>query len=299
MTKIGILGYNPILIEHITSLKFTSKAEITGFYCFDKTPVQKTDDLIFFDDPDFLIQTTDLILVLNEHENYFDLLKTAVKKSRHLFIDDVLNYSTEQISELLKLADEAGCIIQNRNDIFNREFFRNQIHNLKKSRIITIHHNSTPDINLIKSFSKLIFKDILALFHIINSGTKKIFYNGLKTCNKNYIDYFFSYIEFNNGCTVFMKKSLIHDYELYIYEFAHFEHVIHYDLIENESITSTVRFDNSIQRNNVKYSDNDLFSLQLKNLIELTASKTYINNQYLLGALKYIERMKETIQFMQ
>ncbi len=119
MLNIGLIGNTEILQPYVKRIQKNKKINIIG-----KSSVGSNDQLnsFHFSIPEFnrveLIERADIILIDNSSLLPFRLLCDIVKKSKHIFTTEYLNLSIEECSQLVKLANEAGSVIQVSNPFY-------------------------------------------------------------------------------------------------------------------------------------------------------------------------------------
>jgi hypothetical protein len=119
MLSIGLIGEINLLDQYIKRIRQNSKVHIAG-----KSSVGTK---ILMDDlrlsiPEFnrieLIERCDILLINHFSLLSFNLIKNAIKKSKHIFVADYPDINDEECEELIKLSEEAKTIFQVQNPLF-------------------------------------------------------------------------------------------------------------------------------------------------------------------------------------
>ncbi len=130
MLNIGLIGNTEYLEPFVKRIPKNPRVNIVG-----KTSVGTSSQLnsFHFSIPEFnrieLIERSDIILLDNSTIIPFNVLCSIVKKSKHIFAADYLTLTIDECSQLVKLANESGSVIQ----FSNPNFYRSAIQWLNKN----------------------------------------------------------------------------------------------------------------------------------------------------------------------
>jgi hypothetical protein len=119
MLNIGIIGNTEVLEPHVKRIQKNKDVNVIG-----KASVGTSAQLngFHFSIPELnrveLIERADILLVDNSSRLPFKLLFDMVRKSKHIFITQYLSLTPDECSQLVKLANESGSIIQVTNPFF-------------------------------------------------------------------------------------------------------------------------------------------------------------------------------------
>jgi len=178
MLNIGIIGNTAILEPFVNRIKENKNANIIG-----KSSIGSSNQLdsFHFSIPEYnkveLIERADIIVLDNSSSQPFKLLTDIVRKSKHVFIGGYLNFTIDECTQLVKLANESGSVIQ----VSNPYFFSPAIQWLNQNI-------SSPVFIDIVEFTKnssdenLLYPIILLLLEITGISPKKV---GAVTFNSN------------------------------------------------------------------------------------------------------------------
>ncbi len=118
MLNIGLIGSVGSIATHVRDLKNIKGIRIVGKSSVGmmEQPEGKLLTIPEFNRRD-LLDAADLLIVDRSSLLGFDLLKTAVKNNRHLYITDFPELTLEQCAELLKFSEEARTVVKIRNPL--------------------------------------------------------------------------------------------------------------------------------------------------------------------------------------
>ena len=108
MIKLGIFGdqtTNPELLEQLKRMPHISLAGVY-FSGNASVPAGFTELL----SPIGLMDLSDAILILNDKSISIDLLRLILRKSKHVYLKTIPNFSTNEIKDLIDLEKEAGIV---------------------------------------------------------------------------------------------------------------------------------------------------------------------------------------------
>ena len=214
MLNLGLIGKTENLEWHAKRIQKNKNVNIIG-----KTSVGTDASLnsFHFSIPEFnrieLIERSDILLMDNSSLIPFEMICDIIKKSKHIFTTEYLDISTEQCSQMVKLANESGSVIQ----VSNPYFYKPEIQWLNK-------HLVTPTFIDISYFypeieKKELFSLLLMLLGITGISAKKISavsYKAKKTVSEFYnirLDFNdASVVNINFGALSSLKKFKIKAY---------------------------------------------------------------------------------------
>jgi len=178
MLNIGLIGNTAVLEPFANRIRGNKSANIIGKASIG-TSTQL--DSFHFSIPEYnkieLIERADVIVLDNSSQQSFKLISDIVRKSKHIFVAGYLNLTIDECTQLVKLANESGSIIQ----IINPYFFTPAMQWLS-------NHVSSPVFIDIVEFTKngknenLLYPIIMMLLEITGISPKKV---GAVTFNSN------------------------------------------------------------------------------------------------------------------
>lgn len=204
MLNVGLIGNTEILEPFVKRLKENKNINIIG-----KASVGSSAQLdsFHFTIPEFnrieLIERADILIIDNSSLMPFKVLSEIVKKSKHAFTAGYLDLTINECTEIVKLANESGSIIQ----VSNPYFFTPQIqwlnHNISSPVFLDIL-----DFTKTKDRDSLLYHIILSLLDITGISPKKV---GAVTFNadQNHSDFTNVRLEFGDASVVNISFGML------------------------------------------------------------------------------------------
>lgn len=125
-----------------------------------------------------LIERADVLVIDNSSLLPFKILSEIVKKSKHVFMADYLNLTIEECTQIVKLANESGSVIQ----VSNTYFFTPAIQWLNNNISSPVYIDVLDFTGIQNHNSNLLYPIILMLLEITGISPKKV---GAVTFNSN------------------------------------------------------------------------------------------------------------------
>jgi len=119
MLNVGLIGKTEKLEPHVKKIQRNPNISIIG-----KASIGSDDSLnsFHYTIPEInkieLIERADVILTDSSSKLPFPLLCDIIKKSKHIFTVEYLNLTVDECTQLAKLADESGSVIQVTNPLY-------------------------------------------------------------------------------------------------------------------------------------------------------------------------------------
>lgn len=208
MIKTGILTNTSRYDNFLSMLSDINTFKIIG--TCNGIPIQNYESFRRFSSYDELLDNVDAVIADAEHNN-FDLLRSAIRRSKHIFAEPPFPYSMRQTSELIDLCEEAEIVFQigfkhrfNPAFLAAKPFISNDIRMLQTQRFIV------PEKNYHKKsvIMDLMIHDIDIVLSQIRSNIKKINAYAVSTTHSS-PDVANALIEFDNGCIANLTASRI------------------------------------------------------------------------------------------
>ena len=148
MLNIGLIGKTENFEPHVKRIQKNSNINVIGKASFGTDTRLNS---FHFSIPEInrieLIERADVILMDNSLPLPFGLLCDIVKKSKHIFAVEYLNLSIEEGTQLFKLANESGSVIQVCNPFFYKPAIQWLNKNLANPAYLDISYFATEPIN--------------------------------------------------------------------------------------------------------------------------------------------------------
>jgi len=203
MIRIGIIGDDHEIVEHINTIKNIPEFKYQGFYNPNgsATIINPRAKKInrFMSHEDFL-DSVDAIDIVSTQPSIYEIVILALKKSKHIYISPLLLRTYEQASQIIKLANEANITLMVQKSAKYNAALNSVIEKLSDARLIEIQHHVKLESNQTDSslFSAII--NNLDIIHTITRSNSKL----IKACGvsilKNKPDIINARVEFSNGC---------------------------------------------------------------------------------------------------
>lgn len=119
MLNVGLIGKTAILEPHVLKLKENPSVNIIG-----KASVGSSTQLnsFHYSIPEFnkveLVERADIVVMDNSNPFPFKLMQDIIKKSKHIFCTEHPALTIDECTELNKLANESGSVVQVTNSYF-------------------------------------------------------------------------------------------------------------------------------------------------------------------------------------
>ena len=214
MLNIGLIGKTANLEPHAQEIRKNTQVNIIG-----KSSVGSSTQLnsFHYSIPEFnrveLLERADIILMDNSTPMPFKLMSDIVKKSKHIFCTEHPALTIEECTELVKLSNESGSIVQVTNPYFYKPAIQWMNVNIQGPAFIEY---SNFEANA--SASESMYTMLLMMLGITGISPKKIGavtfpgYNNSKFSNVR--------LEFNDGSVIslsFGKLESLNDFKIRIY----------------------------------------------------------------------------------
>ncbi|ASS49426.1 MAG: oxidoreductase [Candidatus Fluviicola riflensis] len=214
MLKIGIFGVGHMGTVHVQLLQeLSSDFEIVGFFDPSDTAanrIQQQFGIKRFFDVNELIDLCDCIDIVAPTSQHFELASSAIRRSKHVFIEKPVTQTVEQAKKLLQLASEASVQVQvGYVERFNPAFIGALPHierpmHIEMHRLAPFSARGT-DVSVILD---LMIHDLDIVLSVVKSTVKRVVANGVAVMSST-PDMANARIEFDNGCVATITVSRI------------------------------------------------------------------------------------------
>jgi hypothetical protein len=189
MIRIALHGELTLAQNYIEIIRDSDRFILSGIYCGNGKVLIEGNMIdqpaLIFKAEDDLIRSSDVIIFLNYDLKNFDLIKRALKESRHVFISPGDIIHPEYIDEIQKLGDEAGVLYRLRHNIIGRDLQKYLIDLQESPEFIDIYRYIPVNKELNESeIHKIIRKEILFAFSVHNRELKKFSVKTVPYCSE-------------------------------------------------------------------------------------------------------------------
>lgn len=214
MLKVGVLGAGHLGKIHIRLLmELNDRYEFIGFYDPDDANAQKAIEeynIKRYDSIDELLDQVDCIDIVTPTISHFDCASSALRKSKHVFIEKPVTETVDEAKKLIDLAHEAGVKVQvGHVERFNPAF-QAAVPYLDNPLFIETHRLAqfNPRGTDVPVVLDLMIHDLDVILSVVNSGVKRISASGVAVVSDT-PDIANARIEFDNGCVANLTSSRI------------------------------------------------------------------------------------------
>ena len=211
MLKIGVVGAGHLGKIHINILKDVDFVELIGFFDIDKnvsSNVENETRTKAFNSLNELIEKCDVLDIVTPTINHFETAQTALKKSKHVFIEKPVTHTLNEVRELIKLSEEAAVKAQvGHVERFNPAF-ANAKQYINKPKFIETHRLATfnprgTDVSVVLD---LMIHDLDILLNVVQQPIQNIHASGVSIISET-ADIANARIEFMDGCVANITAS--------------------------------------------------------------------------------------------
>ena len=214
MMNVGLIGKTTVLEPHALEIRKNTSVNIIG-----KSSVGSTAQLnsFHYSIPEFnrveLVERADIILMDNSTPMPFKLMRDIVKKSKHIFCTEHPVLTIDECTELVKLSNESGSVVQVTNPYFYKPAIQWMNANIQTPAFIEYSNFEAKG-----NTSESMYSMLLMMLGITGISPKKIGaltfpgYNNSKFSNVR--------LEFNDGSVIslsFGKLESLNDFKIRIY----------------------------------------------------------------------------------
>ena len=213
MLKIGIYGAGHLGKIHLKIAENSNIFELVGFHDSDFNVVNKIlkeFDYKFFENPDALINSVDVVSIITPTISHFKIAEKAIKASKHLFIEKPIAQTDDEANTLVNLAIDYKVLGQ----VGHVERFNPAYQSIKSTLInpmfIEAHRLAefNPRGTDVSVILDLMIHDIDIVLSLVDSPIKRIDASGVAVISKT-PDICNARVTFENGCVANFTASRI------------------------------------------------------------------------------------------
>ena len=213
MLKIGIFGAGHLGKIHLKIAENSNIFELVGFHDSDFDVVNKIlkeFDYKFFENPDALINSVDVVSIITPTISHFKIAEKAIKASKHLFIEKPIAQTDDEANTLVNLAIDYKVLGQ----VGHVERFNPAYQSIKSTLInpmfIEAHRLAefNPRGTDVSVILDLMIHDIDIVLSLVDSPIKRIDASGVAVISKT-PDICNARVTFENGCVANFTASRI------------------------------------------------------------------------------------------
>ncbi len=208
MIQIGITGANEFSKRHIEKLIELKEFNLVGFFdhdCASANLIQEKYNLVRFNSYEELIAKVDAVDILTPVGSHYQFASHAIRKCRHVFVNQVLSESLKEAKELNELADEANIQLY----VSHHEKFHPNYQTLKRlldnpfyiecARFDESVINYSPETLVFD----MLLNELELILSLVRANVKRVRATGA-SLHHSHLDFINARIEFDNGCVLNM-----------------------------------------------------------------------------------------------
>tara|TARA_B100001063_G_scaffold46325_2_gene40163 strand:- start:72 stop:1037 length:966 start_codon:yes stop_codon:yes gene_type:complete len=213
MLKIGIFGAGHLGKIHLKIAENSNIFELVGFHDSDFNVVNKLlkeFDYKFFENPDALINSVDVVSIITPTISHFKIAEKAIKASKHVFIEKPITQTDDEANTLVNLAIDYKVLGQvGHVERFNPAYqsIKSKLINpmfIEAHRLAEFNPRGT-DVSVILD---LMIHDIDIILSVVDSPIRRIDASGVAVISKT-PDICNARVTFENGCVANFTASRI------------------------------------------------------------------------------------------
>ena len=213
MLKIGIFGAGHLGKIHLKIAENSNIFELVGFHDSDFNVVNKLlkeFDYKFFENPDALINSVDVVSIITPTISHFKIAEKAIKASKHVFIEKPITQTDDEANTLVNLATDYKVLGQ----VGHVERFNPAYQSIKSTLInpmfIEAHRLAefNPRGTDVSVILDLMIHDIDIILSVVDSPIRRIDASGVAVISKT-PDICNARVTFENGCVANFTASRI------------------------------------------------------------------------------------------
>ena len=213
MLKVGVFGVGHLGKYHLNNWKEIAAAELVGFYDPNDDIAKEVEEkygLKRFTNAGELMDLCKAVDIVAPTNHHFELVKMALRKSLHVFVEKPLANTMDEAREILQLAKEANVKVQvGHVERFNPAYLAAIKYHLQPM-FIEVHRLAqfNPRGTEVSVILDLMIHDIDIVLALVKSPVKNISASGVAVMTDT-PDIANVRIEFTNGCVANLTSSRI------------------------------------------------------------------------------------------
>jgi len=213
--KIGLAGLGYFGNFHLNNLLETPFI-VKGIYDVDPARARYMGEkygVTVYDDLDKLINEVDALDITAPTIYHFELIKKAVEKGRHVFVEKPMTSTLKEAEEIVALVKHKGVKLQvGHIERFNPviavlEGLEDEIIKIEANRM-SIYNPRGTDVSVVFD---LMIHDIDLVLNMVNAGIKDIRALGFDKYSDN-PDFATAWVQFDNGVSAHLNASILHPF---------------------------------------------------------------------------------------
>jgi predicted dehydrogenase len=278
MINIGLVTDNENIHSWLDNITGIPEYNVSGIHTFNGKPGhdKHNHQLKYYDTLPEILGDTDAIALLGDRGHAYPIVREIVKNTKHLFLEQPISYSLNQMHELMKLAYEAGIAIHVNKEIRHNAAYKRALKHIKSVRFMELtRENPIASDQQGGTIVHSLIQDIDLILQIMGSEIKKVNAQGIYLC-AGCRDIINARFEFTNGSIAQLlmnNVSQVNKHECKIYQP---EKIMSVNFLNNTVTTKTYKKNGQISLN---ITSEDLSVTDTKKW-ELKSFLDEINNEH-------------------
>ncbi len=287
--KIGLIGINTLNQEkHFKLIYETLHKNLYGIFSHSEEimPISANYNIKLFQSTNELFEKVDAVYFANSLKPNLDFAINALKKSCHLFIEDVSMLTIDEVKHLYKVAFEARTKVQLKlTKSFSPEYIEVKDY-LSEPKFIEINNNFSKFLRYDDYFSEIL-NNLYFANQSIHSGVKKFSSLALPIDN-NHFSLVNVRLDYDNGAVVNMKFNNIANEDESLVTFHEKDKMVHINFGKHFA-TEHKFVEGQISRQEFNIPNETAFSIEIANFINTCQNLDIQNISESPTVLKIIE----------
>ena len=300
--KFGVIGVGYLGNFHAQQLRLNKNVHLVGVFDLNSSlclKVSKKYKVLAFKSIKGVLKSCDAVCVVTPTPSHFQIAKTALENSRHVFIEKPITYKIKEAEKLIFLAKKNKVKLQvGHIERFNPTY-RTFCKSLKKPLFIESHRLSPFNIrgSDVAVVLDLMIHDIDLILNLVDDKVVKIDASGASVVS-SFIDLANARLTFKNGVVANLTASRVSDKQMR--QMRVFEKNCYSALDLHNSVIKCLKVSNNkkIQNQSIKVKKDNALFLELQSFVNsiIKNTKTLVSGNDGLNALKIAIKIQKIIE---
>lgn len=242
--KIGIVGLGHLGKIHLKLLKESEEFEVVAVFDLNQhalADISKQYQVRAGKSFDELLNLTEAVVIVTPTLSHYELASNAIKQGKHVFIEKPATLHADETHNLIKLAREAGVIVQvGHVERYNPAFIASRglikTPYLIEAERLAYYNVRGTDVSVVLD---LMIHDIDLVLNMVKSKIKRISATGKAIVSES-ADIASAFIEFENGCVAKITTNRISQHNIRKLDVFQDKTHIYIDLLNKTSTVNEV-----------------------------------------------------------
>ncbi|MFC2119967.1 Gfo/Idh/MocA family oxidoreductase [Bacteroidota bacterium] len=261
MLKIGLIGSEENCIKYQLEINKSANAIVSGIFDSSSKTIGDSENSYFqfYKTPGELFDNVDIVCITQKKDS-FEIISTAIKNSKHVFLPFPVSFNINDIETIVKLAGEAGVKVQMSLNEYYYPVFKCATKFVESPLFIDAKYNNK-NADLTSYINNNLLYDVMIIMNLVNCDIRKITTISVPVLN-NGPGLINVRIEFNNGCIANITVDGLSPVNKHEYMFYQKGSMIRFNLIEKKFSLSSLNPVDAGGTDNQQYNHDNSFSEQ-------------------------------------